>query len=581
MKEWIVPPQNPDLAQRLSRALKVSPVTSRILVARGFDDPAATSEFLEPTLNQLVDPCADPAVSGAVDHIGETMGAGKRLAIFGDFDADGICSTTLLLKCLRLAGGDVEFYIPHRCAEGYGLNAEALRELASNDIDTVITVDCGVSAVEETRLARELGLEVIVTDHHEPGEHQVDVDFVLNPKLPECNLGSDKLCGAGVAFKLAWAIGQRLSPGTRVSDEFREFLLEAMSLVAIGTVADMVPLVGENRVLTKFGLKALAHSATPGLQALKEAADVKDSPTSFDIGYRLAPRLNAVGRIGHAEVAVELLTTDDKARAEELADHLDEENKRRRSIQRAAVAEAEERVEETVDLEETRCIVLSDEEWHRGVVGLVASRLAEKFWKPAFVFAVEDGMASGSARSIPGFHLFNAVDRCGELLENYGGHEGAAGLTLRHERLEEFTGLINEIAAEAIDESAVPTLEVDAEVELRELNTACVKELQVLAPFGEGNPRPVLIARDVTLAGNPQLVGSRGNHLTFLAKQGKTAFRAIAFNGADWLQDMKQNDGQPFSVAFQPRIDTYNRYNSVELKIKDIRWDDETADERR
>ncbi len=578
-KQWFIADSDPSRARELARDLRVSPVTASLLINRGLDSTSRASRFLSPNLNHLTPPGQDDVLVQAARFLHSAVGDGKSVTIFGDYDADGICATALLVRCLRLLDGGVDYYIPERSGEGYGLNRDAVQEVAEGGTDVLVTVDCGVTAFEEVSLARELGMDVIVTDHHEPLEQRPDATFVLNPKLPEAEFGSDALAGAGVAFKLAWALGQQAGDGGNVPEFYRDFLLQALSLVAVGTVADIVPLLGENRVLVSYGLRSLPHCDMCGLDALREACGgIENDVSTFDVGFKLAPRLNASGRVAHASSGVQLLTTEDESRAQELAQQLDEQNKRRRNLQEVVAEEAEETVEEEIDPEQKHCIVVGRRGWHQGVVGLAASRLAEQFWRPAFVLSLEDGVATGSGRSVPGVHLFQLLNRCEDLLDRYGGHEGAGGVTLDCENIEAFERRLNEAAEEMLDgETPVPHLELEAEVKLSSLSTDLIREVNSLSPFGEGNPEPLFAASGLELAGNPKLVGSSRNHLSFLVRQDGVTCRAIAFNGADWLEELDERRGETFSLAFEPRIDNYDPYNAVELRVEDLKWDADRA----
>jgi len=574
-KKWIFPPANNEGVNRLASALRIADVTARVLVNRGLTEPSEAQRFLQPSLHELADPCDSPAVTQAARFLLDAAHGGKRIAIFGDYDADGICATALLMRCFEYLGTDADLYIPHRIEEGYGLSCEALKELAEGGANVVVTVDCGIGAMEEARCARELGLDLVVTDHHEPGAALPDAAHVLNPKLPACEgLGYGYLAGVGVAFKLVWAIGQQLSEGHRVSEEFKDLLMEALSLVAVGTIADVVPLVDENRVLTHYGLRALTGASRPGLRALIAVSRPKSARlTAYDVAFRLAPRLNAAGRMGHAGAAVEMLTTSDERHAADLAEHLEQQNRLRISAQQSALQEAEGRLAKDEALLQRNCIVLADAGWHQGIVGLVASRLADKFCRPAFVFATDGELACGSARSVPGFPLFSVVKECSDLLERFGGHEGAAGLTLRMEKLSAFTERINELTGRFFGpERPVPALNVDGEINLAALNPALVREIDLLEPFGKGNPEPLFAATGLRLAGNPRTVGGNGHHLAFMVRQDRTTLRVIAMGKADWIAELRARKGEPFSLAFEPVINTYLGAVSVELRAEDIRW---------
>jgi len=561
---------------RLANALRIAEVTARLLVNRGLTDPAKAQEFLQPSLHELTDPCDHPVVTAAARFLLDAAARGQRIAIFGDYDADGICAAALLMRCFRYLGTEVQLYIPHRVEEGYGLSCEALQELADGGAQVVVTVDCGINAHREVAYARERGVAMVVTDHHEPGDAAPPAEHVLDPKLPDCaGFGYRYLAGVGVAFKLVWAIGQELSEAHRVSDEFKDLLMEALSLVAVGTIADVVPLVDENRVLAVYGLRTLAAPARPGLRALSAACRLPAGRvTARNVAFRLAPRLNAAGRMGDARAAVEMLTTSDERHAADLAEHLEQQNRLRIRVQQAALQEAEDRLAAEPALAEGNCIVLADPNWHQGVVGLVASRLAERFWRPTFIFTLAGGLASGSARSVPGFPLLAVIKECADLLERFGGHEGAAGLTMRAENLPSFTERANEVLAHFYGhEPPEPEQRLDGEVRLCTLNVDLVRELDLLEPFGKGNPEPVFCATDLRLVGNPRLVGSTGSHLTFMVRQEDTTLRVIAMGKADWLDQLRERRADRFALAFAPTINTYRGQTSVELRAEDIRWD--------
>jgi single-stranded-DNA-specific exonuclease len=573
-KKWNFPSHDPAAVEHLAARLRVSPVTSRILLNRGLRDAATAQRFLQPSLHDLVDPCEDANMVAAVRFLLEAAGAGRPIAIFGDYDADGVCATALLQRTFRFLGTDARVYIPHRIDEGYGLSGDALRELAGAGVQVVVSVDCGVSAVEEVALARSLGMDIVVTDHHEPGDGRPEPTYLLNPKLDGACFGYEYLAGVGVAFKLAWTLGQQLSEGDRVSEAYRDLLMENLALVAIGTVADVVPLLDENRILVRYGLRTIRATNRPGLNALLGAARlVRTQVTATDIAFRVAPLLNAAGRMGEPGGACELLTTDDPARARELAAHLLEQNRLRRNVQRSTYEQAAALADVDDRLAEQACIVLTDPNWHQGVLGLVASRLAETFCRPAFVFSVDGDTARGSARSVPQFPLFTAVGRCADLLDRFGGHESAAGLSLPLANLPAFEERINAVAAELLaGETPEPELDLDGQTQLDELNIELVRELDLLAPFGKDNRGPVFAAFGLRLAGNPQLVGSDRRHLAFMVRQNDTTLRVFAPRRADWLEPLRDRKGQPFSLAFEPTVNRFGGAADVELRAEDMRW---------
>ena len=582
-KKWILPPADTERIERLARAMRISRITARMLVNRDLAESQSARRFLEPSLHELKDPSGHPYLTEAASFLCDAIRAGRRITIFGDYDADGICAAAMLVNCLRSLEANVDFHIPQRLDEGYGLNCDAIGELKRRGTEVIVTVDCGICAHSEAAHAASLGMTLLVTDHHEPRGERPPASFVLNPHLPDCDFSYKYLAGVGVAFKLAWALGQAMAGGPSVSDKYKESLMEALPLVAIGTIADMVPLADENRVLAHFGLKMLPHSTNPGVLALIESARVSETTlTARHVAFQLAPRLNAAGRMGDAGAAVEMLTTDDPRHAADLAAHHDEQNRRRQSIQRSISEEAQQRVKSGTDLDQFGCIVLSSSHWHLGVLGLVASRLAQTFWRPAFVLREESGFARGSARSIPGFPLFDAMTRCEDLLERYGGHEAAAGLTIRVENLNPLAERMSEIAQELFGmHPPVPHLDLEGDLRLSDLSPPLMAEIGLLAPFGVGNPDPLFAAKGLSLAGNPQLCGRNRAHLRFLARQDDTTLDVIAFGKADWLKELTSRRDEPFALAFKPAIDTFSGYPAVKLHAEDIQWESEALIERR
>ncbi len=581
-KKWILPPDRPDEVRQLADALRVAELTARLLVDRGQTEPGAAQRFLQPSLHELVDPCDDEAMTEAARFLLDAVRSGRHVTVFGDYDADGICAAALLMRCFAFWDAPVDLSIPHRVDEGYGLSREALKELADGGTEVVVTVDCGVSSVDEAAYARELGMDMVITDHHEPGPELPDAVAVLNPKLPDRTFGFRMLAGVGVAFKLVWAIGQELSPGHRVSQQFKDFLMEALSLVAVGSVADVVPLVDENRVLVSYGLRALSAAPTPGMKALMTAGRVRGSRvTSEDIGFRIAPRLNAAGRMGDARSAVELATTTDPARAADLAEHIEQENRLRISTQRAVLKEAEKRLADDESLL-GNSIVLADAGWHQGVVGLAASRLADRHWRPTFILSIEGDLACGSGRSVPGFPLLSVLTECADLLDRFGGHEAAAGLTLPVENLPAFAERFDSLAAQFLGrEQPVPELQLDGEVLLAELSPALVKEMDLLQPFGKGNPEPAFAASGLRMVGNPRLMGSTQAHLSFMVRQDRTTLRVIGMRKAEWLDELLARKGEELALAFTPGLDTYRGTMAVELRAHDLQWHDARLTETR
>ena len=525
----------------------------------------------------------------------------EKIAIYGDYDVDGITATAILWHALRRLGGDVIAYIPHRVDEGYGLNTEAVVGLCERGIQLIITVDCGITAIAPIAAARERGVDVVVTDHHEWKESFVDcrlsnveqaesstldtrhstivlpdTPYIAHPRLPGGHYPNPHLCGAGVAFKLAWGIGQAIAGGERVPPALKDFLVEATALAALGTIADVVPLVGENRVLAHFGLGGLKESKLTGVRALIESADLGGRKLdSYHVGFLLAPRLNAAGRMGHARLAVEMLTDADEARAFEIANYLEQQNKARQQTERGILGAALSQVDQ-LKLADSRAIVVGEVGWHPGVIGIVASRLVDRFHRPAIVIALDDAdLGHGSGRSIDGFHLSKALVACGHLLETHGGHEMAAGLKVKGKNLSAFREAFAAHARDAIDEAMlVPELRVDSDAELGGIDEALVNDLARLGPFGRGNPKPLLRCRDVVLTAPPKRIGKTGDHLVLAVRTknmkmgGGKPMKAIAFGAADWADRL--SEGDTVHLCVQPQINEFNGWRSVELEVKDL-----------
>lgn len=568
-KNWTISPPWPQCAAA-ARRLGIHPLLAQVLHNRGVTDPEAVRTFLKPELKALLAPETLPGAVAAAEIIARKIRDRRPIVIYGDYDVDGITGTAILWHLLTLAGACVSFYVPHRLEEGYGVNAEALRQIRRDGADTVITVDCGITAVEEAKVARQIGLTLIVTDHHAPGPVLPETDAIVHPTVA-AGYANPNLCGAGVAFKLAWAIARTLSQSERVSPAFRKFLVDATSLAALGTIADVVPLNGENRVLARYGLLGVNDTRLIGLRALIESARLADQRIDSEhVGFWLAPRLNAAGRMGHAQLAVELLTLADASRAKEIAVYLESQNRGRQSTERAIFARACEMIESgNLASDARRAIVLASEDWHAGVIGIVASRIVDRYCRPTVLISLENGQGQGSARSIRHFEMHRALAECAEHLDAFGGHAMAAGLRIRPERIEPFTESFVELANRTLTARDLdPSLRLDAEVSLCDLPDALVYELQKLAPFGTGNPKPKFASGMLQLSGEPRVVGKDGRHVQFALTDGRIVRKAIAFNQKDALRPLL--DHRRCRVAFEPIIDTYNGRTSVKLQVIDM-----------
>jgi single-stranded-DNA-specific exonuclease len=573
-KSWRICPHDSSLVAQLERVAGVSSVVAQLLAARGITDPAAIRSFLDPKLTGLRDPETLPGVAEAADRIMSAIGDRRPITIYGDYDADGVTATAILYRCFTLLGGDVRYYVPNRIDEGYGLNDEALRGIAQRGTKLVVTVDCGIASVAEAETARELGLELIVTDHHAFGARLPRAAVLVHPQLPGSAYPFAGLCGAGVALKLAWAVCQRASGAKRVSERMRAFLVQAVGLAAIGAVADVVPLVDENRILVTHGLMTLRQQPTIGLAALLKVVELADKPylDSDDIAFSLAPRLNAAGRLGQAQLAVELLTTESETRAAALAEYIHELNNSRCSLERGIYLAAHKQAQQQFDPDADSALVLADHDWHPGVIGIVAGRLAEKYHRPVILISldklgIKPGM--GSARSVPGFNLHAALMSCSEHLVSHGGHAAAAGLKIEESKIASFRVVFCEYAATSIQaEGRVADLRIDAEAPLSALTLQTVQQIERLAPFGHGNTRPLLCATDVELAEPPKRMGDGGRHVSLRLRQHRIAIRGVAFGQGDWADELAGHTG-PFDIAYRPVINHFRGRRSVELQLAD------------
>lgn len=560
---WQLAEPDTNMCDELAAGLGLSPVVARILYNRGIRTVEEAQRFLVCDFSELHDPFLLKDMELAVNRILTALESGEKVVVYGDYDVDGVTSTALLLDALSYVGCAADFYIPDRLEEGYGINREALDKLAVRGIKLVITVDCGISAREEAEYAKSLGLDLIVTDHHEPPEALPGALAVINPKRRDCLYPFKDLAGVGVAFKLAQALFSRCRKLT--PEGTAQNLLD---LVTLGSIADMVPLMGENRVLVKHGLPRLTQPNRVGIVSLMEVAGLTGRVIGAgQVGFALAPRINATGRIGDAAIAVRLLRTEDLMRAREMAVYLDSENKARQEIESAVLAQALEMLGE-FNAETDKFIVLARENWHPGVIGIVASRLVEKFYRPVILISLDGEAGKGSGRSIPGFNLYEALRACSDLLLRYGGHKQAAGLAIQAQSIESLRLELNRLAGLAPEEVFCPKLRIDVTVGLDEVDAGLVQGIKGLEPFGIGNPNPVLVTTALTLLETRE-VGRDKAHLKIKVKGGNKGIEGIGFNLA------RKNSGLAscglVDVAFTPDFNEYNGRISVQLQLKDIK----------
>jgi single-stranded-DNA-specific exonuclease len=579
-KVWRLLPANSDEAHRLARAARLSPVVAQLLLNRGIADAPAAQRFLGAPLAALHSPSLLPNIPVAAERLHQAIRDKRSICIYGDYDVDGVTGTAILLKLLTHLKANVQFHVPLRLSEGYGLSSDKLRELAGQGVAIVVSVDCGIASLEEAAEARRLGIELIVTDHHEMktrGNEPLlpDAAVLVHPRLPGSEYPFAGLSGAGVAFKLAWAVAQKASGSDRVTPDLRELLLDCLGLAALGLIADVVPLQDENRIFVRHGLARIKDKPSVGLRALIEAAQLAEAKpiTSEDVGFRLAPRLNAAGRLGCARLAVELLTTRDPDKAKKLAEYLEDQNQKRQSVERKITHQAKEMMT-SYDLAITAGIVLSSPDWHQGVVGIVASRLVDAYARPALVVCIknDEQIAVGSGRSVPGFPLHIALKACEEHLIGHGGHAAAAGFKLLPENLDAFSLAFNAYAVAHFPEGTppAPRLTLDTEVPLSALGWGLLRDIDKLEPYGASNPKPKFLAAGVKIEA-PRAIGSGEvkRHLDFRARQGSTAYRCVAWGMADRLEELLS--AGECCIAFTPRVNEWNDMHRIELLIHDFK----------
>ncbi len=571
-KVWQVRPSS-DKALTLAGELKVSPILAQVLLNRQLHDAEIARSFLSPKLADLLEPESMPGVTDAVKRIREAIENGEKISIYGDYDVDGITSTAILWHLLKMLDANVDYYIPHRIDEGYGLNVEAVRQLADGGTNLMVTVDCGITAVKEVQLAKELGMDVIVTDHHQPDAVLPEAAAIVHPRI-DPDYPNPHSAGALVAFKVAWGLANAYKQGGQLSDELRQYLLNATTLAGMGTIADVVDLRGENRVLVGYSLKALENSNLVGIRELIRTAELGTSEVdSYAVAFRLAPMMNAAGRMGHARLAVELLTTDSQVRAIQIAQYLKDQNRQRQKCQQDIFRTAKQRIMQAgLNHPDRKTIVLADDGWHPGVIGIVASKIIDAFYRPTIMLNTTDGLAQGSGRSIPGFNLHKALQACSEHLVSFGGHEMAAGLKLEADKVPDFVDAFEAYAHENLSHDTLETfLDVDAEANIAEFNGRLMKELSYLEPFGQGNPKPIFAARGVKLIAPPRRVGNRNDHLQMSISDASGAVRCIGFGMGNL--EKKLLEAEIFHVAFEPQYNTYNGQTSLQFVLSDIRFD--------
>ncbi len=563
-----------DGAAEMARQLGTSPLVAQVLANRGATSVEAARDFLNPRMNGLLGPELLPNIDAAAHRIIQAIRGDEKITLYGDYDVDGMTGLAILRACLVMLGAKVELYVPDRISEGYGVNSAAIKQIASGGAKLLITVDCGITACQELTEAAAAGMDVIVTDHHTAPAELPPAVAVVHPRLPGSAYPNASLCGAGVAFKLAWHAARTAQGRERVDEPMRELLMEGMAMAALGTIADVVPLVGENRILATFGLRALPHTRHTGLRALLEASDLAGSDLdAYHVGFVLAPRLNACGRMGHAALAVELLTTADANRSRHIAAFLNQQNQARQKVEKEITDQA---MEMAARLGDDRCtIVLAGENWHAGVIGIVASRVAQRFHRPTVLISLKDGAGHGSGRSIDGYNLHDGLAACAAHLETFGGHAMAGGLRVHAAKV---TALADALEAHArgvlTPQQLKPSLSIDAQGTLSQLDQNVAAHMDRLAPFGQGNPSPLIGFGACRIVAPPKRLGRSGATLSLLLGQGSDTsrngtVRAVGFGLGQLAQDLAAI--RTVDVAAQPVLNRFNGQTSLELRIDDIR----------
>jgi single-stranded-DNA-specific exonuclease len=555
-------------AQVLAESLQLDPLVATLLVNRGVTEVDAARRFLNPLLREMPDPFLMKGMEEAVTRILEAFERDETVCVWGDYDVDGVTSASQLISFFEVIGHPARFFVPDRFRDGYGLHSDRIRELAQSGVDLLITVDCGISNVDEVEVARQEGMEVIIVDHHTVPPTLPRAFAVIDPIQEGCEYPFKGLAACGITFMLLVALRMRLRAQGHFEERLEPDLKEWLELAAIGTVADMVPLRELNRTIVHHGLEQIRRTGRPGVEALCNVAAVTpDKVTAGRIGFHLGPRINAAGRLAHASAGVELLTTDDPEAARKIASEVDRHNKNRQALQKAVFDAASVQAERAPDAETRRVLVVADEGWHEGVVGIVASKLVERFHLPTVVLSIKDGVAKGSARSIQGFHLVDNLRAVEELLTAYGGHYHAAGMTLPADRVDDLRAALDTRAHEQLDaDQLTRRIRVDTEVPLERLTYELAETLLRLAPYGMGNPEPSLVARGVEVL-DYRLVGKERIHVKLILDAGTRDIDAIAFSMADRQLLFKT----PVDIVYIPEINEYNGRKSLQVRVKDLR----------
>ncbi|MBW2038865.1 MAG: single-stranded-DNA-specific exonuclease RecJ [Deltaproteobacteria bacterium] len=559
-----------ELREELSRQLDIPPLVAQLLIKRAITDPQGGEKFLSPSLNHLYDPFLMKDVDRGVERIIKAIKGQEKILIYGDYDVDGITACALLVDFLSSLGAQPSYYIPHRLEEGYGLNPEAVKKIASQGVRLLICVDCGISDREEIKLAQQLGMDTIVVDHHEVPAQLPPAYAILDPLQPNCPFPFKGLAGVGVAFNLVVALRSRLRDLGFWRDQEEPNLRRYLDFVSLGTIADIVPLMDMNRVLVKYGLKELEDSVRPGLLALKEVSGIGGGEISTgQVAFRLAPRLNAGGRVSNGAKGVKLLLAKEYTQAQKIAEELDCANRERQTIEERTYQEAKEAIMRE-GFVHRRSLVLNSDGWHPGVIGIVASKLAEEFWRPTVLIALDGEEGKGSARSIVGFHLYEGLKECEEHLLGLGGHKYAAGLKISRDKLRAFSESFERVVKGRLgDEDLIPAIFIDAEVDLKEITPELLSHLSLFPPYGAANPKPLFSTRNRLPVHDVRKVG--GNSLKFKIREGGSTYEIIGFN----MGYLGPHLPSELRIAFHPQINDWEGLKRLQLELRAMEIDQE------
>ena len=563
-------PTNEELSKRdkLVAEMKLTPVIALLLVQRGITTAAEVKKFFRPSLGDLHDPFLMPDMEKAVKRLNKALGNKEKILIYGDYDVDGTTAVSLVYKYLRPYSSNLDFYIPDRYDEGYGISYKGIDYAVSQGITLVIALDCGIKAVDKIEYANEKGIDFIICDHHMPDDILPDAVAVLDPKRSDSNYPYEHLCGCGVGFKFMQAFAK--SNNFPFSD-----LEKLLELTAVSIASDIVPITGENRILAYYGLKQINNNPSLGLKGIIDICGLSGKEiTISDIVFKIGPRLNASGRMMNGKEAVELLLAKDSAVAREKSESINQYNEERRELDKKITDEANAIIDTFQNIEDKKAIVVYNPGWHKGVIGIVASRLTEKYYRPAVVLTKSSELITGSARSVTGFDIYKAIEGCRDLLENFGGHTYAAGLSLKEENLEKFTQRFNELAAEEIIlEQMIPQIDIDAVIDLKEINNKFLTELKKMSPFGPDNQKPVFCTYKVKDYGTSKLVGKDLEHLKLeiIDSHSSNSIHGIAFGMSQFSEVIKEQ--KPFNICYTVEENTYNGNTSIQLLVKDIKPD--------